>query len=309
MTVSYLTHSDCALHEMGPDHVEQPERIRVIHRALQERGLLQRMRALEPAPVTREKLLRVHAQDYLDRLERQQPQPGHYQSLDPDTIMNSHTWRAALLAAGAGVMAVDEIMAGRSQRAFCNVRPPGHHAERGRAMGFCLLNNVAIAAAHALDQHGLRKVAIVDFDVHHGNGTENIFHDDPRVMLCSTFQSPLYPFMGTKTGNEHIINVPLWARTNSATYRTTFTAKVIPPLTAFQPELVLFSAGFDAHQDDPLASLLLIDDDYAWITRTVLEATEPSAKGRAVSLLEGGYHLPALASSAVRHVEALLAAE
>ena len=308
MTVSYLTHPDCALHEMGSGHFEQPERIRTIHQALQERGLLQRMRALEPRPASREHLLRVHAPAHLDALEKQQPQPGQYQALDADTVMNSHTWRAALLAAGAGVLAVDEVMAGRSQRAFCNIRPPGHHAERDRAMGFCFLNNVAVAAAHALHQHGLKKVAIVDFDVHHGNGTENIFHDDPRVMLCSTFQSPLYPYMGEKTGNEHIINVPLWARTNSTTYRTTFMARVIPPLKAFQPELVLFSAGFDAHQDDPLASLLLVDDDYDWITRTVLETTAASAKGRAVSLLEGGYHLPALASSASRHVGALLAA-
>ena len=308
MTVSYLTHPDCALHEMGPGHFEQPERIRAIHQALQERGLLQRMRALEPRPASREHLLQVHTPAHLDALEKRQPQPGQYQALDADTVMNSHTWRAALLAAGAGVLAVDEVMAGRSQRAFCNIRPPGHHAERDRAMGFCVLNNVAVAAAHALHQHGLKKVAIVDFDVHHGNGTENIFHDDPRVMLCSTFQSPLYPYLGEKTGNEHIINVPLWARTNSMTYRTTFTARIIPPLKAFQPELVLFSAGFDAHQDDPLASLLLVDDDYDWITRTVLETTAASAKGRAVSLLEGGYHLPALASSASRHVGALLAA-
>lgn len=308
MTVSYLTHADCALHEMGPGHLEQPDRIRVVQQALQEHGFLQRMRALGPGPAGREHLLRVHAPAHLDALEKRQPQPGQYQALDADTVMNSHTWRAALLAAGAGILAVDEVMAGRSQRAFCNIRPPGHHAERDRAMGFCFLNNVAVAAAHALDQHGLKKVAIVDFDVHHGNGTENIFHDDTRVMLCSTFQSPLYPYMGEKTGNEHIINVPLWARTNSTTYRTTFTARVIPPLKAFQPELVLFSAGFDAHQDDPLASLLLIDDDYEWITRTVLETTAASAKGRAVSLLEGGYHLPALASSASRHVGALLAA-
>jgi acetoin utilization deacetylase AcuC-like enzyme len=308
MTVSYLTHPDCALHEMGPGHFEQLDRIRAIHQALQEHGLLQRMRALEPGPASREQLLRVHAPGYLDALEKRQPQPGQYQALDADTVMNSHTWQAALMAAGAVVLAVDEIMAGRSQRAFCNIRPPGHHAERDRAMGFCFLNNVAVAAAHALHQHGLKKVAIVDFDVHHGNGTENIFHDDPRVMLCSTFQSPLYPYMGEKTGNEHIINVPLWARTNSTTYRTTFTAKVIPPLKAFQPELVLFSAGFDAHQDDPLASLLLVDDDYEWITRTVLETTADSAKGRAVSLLEGGYHLPALASSASKHVGTLISA-
>ena len=308
MTLSYLTHPDCALHEMGPGHFEQPDRIHAIHQALAEHGLLQRMRTLEPGPASRDQLLRVHASGHLDALEKRQPQPGQYQALDADTVMNSHTWRAALLAAGAGVLAVDEVMACRSQRAFCNIRPPGHHAERDRAMGFCFLNNVAVAVAHALHQHGLKKVAIVDFDVHHGNGTENIFHDDPRVMLCSTFQSPLYPYIGEKTGNEHIINVPLWARTNSTTYRTTFTAKVIPPLKAFQPELVLFSAGFDAHQDDPLASLLLVDDDYEWITRTVLETTAASAKGRAVSLLEGGYHLPALASSASRHVGALISA-
>ena len=306
MTVSYLTHPDCTLHDMGPGHFEQPARIRVIHQALEEHGLLQKMQSLDPIPATREQLLRVHTSDHLHSLEKSQPRAGDYHSIDADTVMNSHTWRAALLAAGAGTMAVNVVMGGKSLRAFCNVRPPGHHAERNKAMGFCFLNNVAIAAAHAIHEYGLKKVAIVDFDVHHGNGTEDSFHDDSRVMLCSTFQSPLYPFMGEKTGNEHIINVPLWARTNSAVYRTTFTAKVIPALRAFQPELLLFSAGFDAHEQDPLASLMLVEDDFEWITRTSLEVTAKSTKGRAISFLEGGYHLPVLASSCVRHVQALV---
>ena len=173
-------------------------------------------------------------------------------------------------------------------------------------MGFCFMNNIAVAAAHALEQHGLRKLAIIDFDVHHGNGTEAIFADDPRVLLCSTFQSPLFPYSGEHTVSEHIVNVPLPAGTGSAAYRSVFSVRVIPALEQFQPELILFSAGFDAHRDDPLASLELVEDDYYWLTRTVIETTRQSSEARAISLLEGGYHLGALAASACRHVEALL---
>ena len=303
---AYFTHPFCRRHEMGEGHPEQPDRLRVIHNALSAQGLLDRMLQMEPLPAARDALLRAHDSHYLQALEQSQPEAGAYRALDPDTVMNSATWPAALLAAGAGLMAVDKVLDETVKRAFCNVRPPGHHAERARAMGFCFMNNIAVAAAHALEQHGLRKLAIIDFDVHHGNGTEAIFADDPRVLLCSTFQSPLFPYSGEHTVSEHIVNVPLPAGTGSAAYRSVFSVRVIPALEQFKPELLLFSAGFDAHRDDPLASLELVEDDYYWLTRTVIETTRQSSEARAISLLEGGYHLGALAASACRHVEALL---
>jgi acetoin utilization deacetylase AcuC-like enzyme len=234
------------------------------------------------------------------------PEPGEFTFLDADTGMNCHTWEALLLAAGAGVTAVEHIFSGGIDRAFCNIRPPGHHAARVKAMGFCFVDNVAVAVAHAIHAHGMRRVAIVDFDVHHGNGTEDIFRDDLRVLLCSTFQHPLYPYCGADTVSDHIVNIPLPAGTGGAAYRMAFSRRILPALESFEPEMVFFSAGFDAHRDDPLAFLELEEDDYRWVTRTVLDATQASASGRAVSLLEGGYHLPALASSAASHVRALL---
>jgi acetoin utilization deacetylase AcuC-like enzyme len=203
----YLYHPDLLRHEMGKGHAEQPDRVRIIDQALAARGLLDQMVRLEPIPAGIDELLPVHDSRYLQWLESSQPVRGAYQQIDPDTAMNTHSWQAALLAAGAGIMAVDRIMAGDIRRAFCNVRPPGHHAERARCMGFCFINNVAVAATRALERHGLLRVAIVDFDVHHGNGTEDIFADDPRVLLCSTFQSPLYPYRGENTVSDHMRNL------------------------------------------------------------------------------------------------------
>lgn len=303
---AYLYHPLCKRHAMGEGHPEQPDRLRVIHQALSVHGLLDRLLQMEPLPAAMDALLRVHDNAYLRSLEQAQPEEGAYRVLGPDAVMNNATWSAALLAAGAGLMAVDNVLGGTVKRAFCNVRPPGHHAVRARAMGFCFLNNIAVAATHALERHGLRKLAIIDFDVHHGNGTEAILADDPRVLLCSTFQSPLYPYSGESTVSEHIVNVPLPAGTGSADYRFAFSARVIPALERFQPELILFSAGFDAHRDDPLAALELTEEDYYWLTRKVIETTRLSSGGRVVSLLEGGYALGALAASACRHVEALL---
>ena len=305
-SLAYLYSPETELHEMGQGHPEQPERVRAIDRALAERGLLDRMMRLTPEPAPDAALLRAHGEAYLRSLTTSPPEPGGYRWLDGDTAMNRHSWRAARLAAGAGLMAVEAVMTGAAQRAFCNVRPPGHHAERHRAMGFCMINNIAVAAAQALEVHGLDRVAIVDFDVHHGNGTEDIFTDESRVLLCSTFQSPLYPYCGEDTRSDHIVNVPLPAGTDGAAYRKVFATRVVPVLERFLPELVLFSAGFDAHRDDPLAGMNLVEDDYHWVTRTVLEVTRLSSQGRAVSFLEGGYDLDALAASACRHVEALL---
>ncbi|HLF95908.1 MAG TPA: histone deacetylase family protein [Methylococcaceae bacterium] len=306
MKVAYVTHPACRLHVIVPGHPESPERLQAIETKLQTDGLLDRMSQITAHPATLEQLGRVHAAAYLDGLEHMRPEPGQYAFLDPDTGMNHHTWDALLAAAGAGVTAVDAIFRGEIERAFCNVRPPGHHAEKSKAMGFCFVDNVAVAAAHAIHVHGLKRVAIVDFDVHHGNGTEDIFRDEPRVLFCSTFQHPLYPHNGADTQSDHILNVPLPAGTGSASYRAAFSRRILPALQRFEPEMVFFSAGFDAHRDDPLASMELEEADYYWLTRAVLDATQTSASGRAVSLLEGGYHLPALAASATAHVRALL---
>jgi acetoin utilization deacetylase AcuC-like enzyme len=306
MKVACVTHPACRRHVIVPGHPESPERLQAIESGLREHGLFDRMIPVTARPATLEQLGRVHSAAYLKWLERMRPEPGQYAFLDPDTGMNEHSWDALLAAAGAGIAAVDAIFRGEIDRAFCTVRPPGHHAEKSRAMGFCFANNVAVAAAHAIQVHGLRRVAIVDFDVHHGNGTEDIFRDEPRVLFCSTFQHPLYPHKGADTRSEHIVNVPLPAGTGSTAYRAAFSRRILPALQNFKPEMVFFSAGFDAHRDDPLASLELNETDYYWITRQVLDTTQPTASGQAVALLEGGYHLPALAASAASHVKALL---
>jgi len=225
--------------------------------------------------------------------------------LDPDTWMNPHSWEAALRAAGALVLGTELVMQGMAKNAFCNVRPPGHHATRNQSMGFCLLNNVAVGVAHALEQHGLERVAIVDFDVHHGNGTEAIFRDEPRVMLCSTFQHPFYPFSGADSGSDHIVNVPLPAGTTGAAYREAFAARIRPRLEAFRPQCVFCSAGFDGHRDDDLAQFALVEADYAWITLQVMDVAARHASGRIVSVLEGGYDLSALGRSVAAHLKVL----
>lgn len=306
MKVAYFSHPVCLKHAIVEGHPESPERIRAVEEMLAFEGLLEKMIHVPFYPAGLDQIARVHSPQYIRWLQENKPEPGEYAPLDLDTSMNAFTWDAALIAAGAGIAAVDKIMAGEIDRAFCNIRPPGHHAERAKAMGFCFFNNVAVAAAHAIHEYGLNRVAIVDFDVHHGNGTEDIFRDEPRVLFFSTFQFPLYPNTGADTVSDHIVNVPLPAETDGAVYRELFAAKVIQTLNRFQPEMVFFSAGFDAHKDDPLGRMRLVEDDYRWITRSVLNATQSSTGGRAVSMLEGGYDLSALASSAAEHVRALL---
>jgi acetoin utilization deacetylase AcuC-like enzyme len=225
--------------------------------------------------------------------------------LDGDTAMNRYTYQAALRAAGAVVLGVDMVMEQKVENAFCNIRPPGHHAERARAMGFCIFNNVAIGAAHAMAKHGLKRVAIADFDVHHGNGTEDIFHDDPRVMLCSTFQHPFYPYSGADSGNNHIINVPLAAGTGGEEFRAAVTQHWLPALERFEPELLLVSAGFDAHCDDDMAALGLTEADYGWVTQELKRIAGKFSRRRIVSALEGGYELHALGRSVLTHVKML----
>jgi acetoin utilization deacetylase AcuC-like enzyme len=304
MQTAYITHPLCLKHDMGAHHPECPARIQAIEDQLIASGLLSYLQYCEAPEVTREQLLRVHDAAYIDSIFAAAPKQGLVE-LDGDTYMNPYTLPAALRAAGAAVMAVDKVMAGEVENAFCNIRPPGHHAERDRAMGFCIVNNVAVAAAHALGHHGLRRVAIADFDVHHGNGTENIFHDEPRVMLCSTFQHPFYPYRGADSGNDHIINVPLAAGTGSVEFREAVTNIWMPALESFQPELLLISAGFDAHRDDDMSSLQFLDADYAWVTEQLKRVAEKHCRGRIVSVLEGGYELHALGRSAMQHVKVL----
>lgn len=304
MPTAYLSHPDCLRHEMGSGHPESPDRLHAIEDELRASGLMRSLQRHDAPLATLEQLARVHDSAYIEEIQAAAPHTG-YAALDPDTMMNSFTWNAALRAAGAVVHAVDLVMSGKADNAFCAVRPPGHHAESARAMGFCIFNNVSVGVAHGLEQHGLQRVAIMDFDVHHGNGTENIFHDDPRVMLCSTFQHPYYPFSGANSGNAHIINVPLAAGTGSKVYREAVMRHCLPALEDFQPEMIFFSAGFDAHHQDPLAQLNLQEDDYTWVTAQVKAIAERHAHGRIVSTLEGGYELSALAQSALAHIKVL----
>ncbi|HLP99274.1 MAG TPA: histone deacetylase family protein [Sideroxyarcus sp.] len=304
MQTAYITHPLCLKHDMGAHHPECPARIHAIEDQLIASGLLGYLQQHDAPEATREQLLRVHEEAYLDAIIAAAPQQGTVE-LDGDTTMNPFTYPAALRAAGAAVLGVDLVMAQKVENAFCNIRPPGHHAERGQAMGFCIFNNVAVAAAHALAVHGLSRVAIADFDVHHGNGTEDIFHDDPRVMLCSTFQHPFYPYKGADSGNEHIINVPLAAGAGSEEFREAVTARWLPALEEFKPELLLISAGFDAHREDDMSMMRLVDADYSWVTERLKEVAYKHSQRRIVSTLEGGYELHVLGRCAMAHIKVL----
>src|SRR2546423_4931968 len=289
---------------MGEGHPERPERLVAIESNLLASRLDRLVVRAEAPEATREQLLRVHDAAYIDELERLSPGEG-LTWIDPDTAMCPDTLPAALRAAGAGTFATDAVIAGKAEAAFCSVRPPGHHAERARAMGFCFFNNVAVAAAHALERHGLRRVAIVDFDVHHGNGTEDIFRDDSRVLMVSTFQHPFYPGSGVEGRSERMVNVPLPAGASSQEFRAAVTGEWLPALDRFPPAMIFVSAGFDAHRDDGLAMLRLVESDYAWVTQQIRTAAARHASGRIVSMLEGGYDLGALARSVAAHLEHL----
>lgn len=289
---------------MGAGHPESPHRLMAIEDHLLARGLLQHLLEHEAPLATREQLSRVHDPAYVDAIAANSPRHGLVH-LDPDTAMNPHTYEAALRAAGAVVRAADLVIGEEAENAFCNVRPPGHHACRRRAMGFCFFNSIAVGAAHALDHHGLQRVAIVDFDVHHGNGTEDIFRDDPRVLMVSTFQHPFYPYSGTEGRSDHMVNVPLAAYSTAEQFRNAVTGMWLPALEAFGPEMLFISAGFDAHRDDDMAMLALTDADYAWVTQQMMDIARRHARGRIVSSLEGGYELDALARSVGQHIRVL----
>jgi len=304
--VAFISHAACRLHQMSPGHPEQPARVSVIAEELRARDLHDFLAHYEAPRATDEQLARAHPATYVEYIHAKAPTAG-LEALDPDTAMCPDTLEAALRAAGANVLAVDLVMSGRARRAFCNVRPPGHHAERSRAMGFCFFNNVAVGAAHALERHGLERVAILDFDVHLGNGTEDIFSDDARVLLCSLYQYPLYPDMNPPSVPGRIVNCPLPGGSGSDAFRAAVTQHWLPALEAFAPQMIFVSAGFDAHASDPLAELQLATEDYAWITDAACAVADRHASGRLVSTLEGGYDLAALAASGTAHVERLMA--
>ncbi|MBK9308997.1 MAG: histone deacetylase [Nitrospira sp.] len=298
-------------HDMGTGHPESPNRLRVIMQRLEESGTAARLVRIEPRPAEDEWITHVHTPGYVAALKRAAPATGRV-SLDPDTSMSPGSLTAAYFAAGGALAAVDAIMEGQVDHVFCAVRPPGHHAEASRAMGFCLLNNVAIAARYIQKKHGLTRVLIVDWDVHHGNGTQHSFEDDPSVLFFSTHQYPHYPGTGRGTergkgaGEGLTINVPMEAGQGDADYRAVFQNVLVAAADDFKPEIVIISAGFDAHTDDPLASMGLTEAGYTALTEIVTGIAKRHANGRILSSLEGGYHLPALAASVEAHVKALL---
>jgi acetoin utilization deacetylase AcuC-like enzyme len=304
MSVAFVTHSDCLKHEMGAHHPERPARLTAIEDQLIASGIAPHLTRFDAPLATDEQLARVHPLEYVRAIRQAAPQRGTVH-LDPDTAMNPFTLQAALRAAGAAVLATDLVLNKKVDTAFCSVRPPGHHACRARSMGFCIFNNVAVAVRHAVHEHGLERVAVIDFDVHHGNGTEDIFEGDEHVLMASIFQHPFYPYSGADDPARNMVNVPLPAGAGSREFRQAVTEAWIPALEEFEPELVVFSAGFDAHIEDDMAMLRFADADYGWVTAQVKAIADKHADGRIVSMLEGGYALSALGRSAVQHIKVL----
>jgi len=304
MGTAFVSHPICRRHEHRGAHPECPARLAAIEDQLVAAGLMDHLQRIEATPATREQLLRAHDESLLHWIESQSPSTGLVH-LGDDITLNPWSLEAARLAAGAVVCAVDGVLSKEFANAFCSVRPPGHHASRNHSAGFCIFNNIAVGALHALEHHGLDRVAVCDFDVHHGNGTEAIFHEDPRVLLCSSFQHPFYPFSGADTGNAHIIPTPLPAWSEGDAARVAVEKTWLPALEAFQPQMLFISAGFDAHREDDMAMLGWREDDYAWITTQLKAAADRHCGGRIVSALEGGYSLSALGRSVAAHIRVL----
>jgi acetoin utilization deacetylase AcuC-like enzyme len=324
MTTAIYTHPDCKRHEMGAWHPESPARLQAIEDQLIASRIDSYLDYREAPAADVAAIARIHAADAIRLVRDNVPSPeltsvpdrpsapmsrhSGYYPLDADTSLNAYSWQAALRAAGAAVAATDAVIAGELDNAFCAIRPPGHHARPSAPMGFCLFNNVAIAARHALEAHGLQRVAIVDFDVHHGNGTEEAFIDEPRVLMVSFFQHPFYPYSGIERSPRsrgNFVNVPVPARTNGDVVRQLVVEQWLPALHAHRPEMIFISAGFDAHREDDLGQMALVEADYAWLTGQVMAVARQYGKGRIVSCLEGGYNLSALGRSVVAHVKAL----
>jgi len=308
MSTLLLSHPDCLKHDTGPGHPERPDRLRAISRALQDEAFADLVR-VEAPKASLDTIALVHPRAFIEEVQNDIPLEGHFR-LEPDTAVSPGSWDAALRAAGAGIEAVDRIMTGKAKNAFCAVRPPGHHAEPDRAMGFCLFSNIAIAAFYARAAYGAERVAVVDFDVHHGNGTQKAFWTEKNLFYGSSHQMPLFPGTGAidETGVGNICNAPLNPGDGSDAFRAAWDDRIIPALNGFAPDLLLISAGFDAHRSDPLAQIELNDEDFGWITERLMEVADTHCDGRAVSMLEGGYALEALARSTDLHVKALMAA-
>ncbi|GKS77516.1 histone deacetylase family protein [Acidovorax sp. SUPP950] len=309
----YFTHRECWKHEMGPGHPECPARLDAIEDRLLATGVADALERIQAPEASLADIELAHDRRHVDALRGMSERlaeellaggPAHAQ-IDPDTSINTHTWNAALRAAGAALAATDAVMAGELENAFCCVRPPGHHATRDKAMGFCFFNNVAIAARYALKRHGLRRVAVVDFDVHHGNGTEDILAGDDRVLMVGIFQHPFYPYSGDRDPAPNMLNVPVAAYTRGMDIRELIEMLWIPRLEAFKPEMIFVSAGFDGHREDDMGQLGLTEQDYTWITQRVKDVARRHSKGRIVSCLEGGYMMDALARSVEAHVRVL----
>jgi acetoin utilization deacetylase AcuC-like enzyme len=308
MLAAYITHPDCNRHEMGSHHPECPERLGAINDHLLIKGLLDYMVSHDAPLATEEQLGRAHSSLYVREIFAASPTEGYFH-VDPDTQMNPHTLKAALRSAGAAIHATDLVLGGEAPTAFCNVRPPGHHAEHAAAMGFCFFNNVAVGIRHALDVHGLERVALIDFDVHHGNGSEDIFKADERVLMCSIFEKGLYPFSGEDAKGPNMVNVGLPSRSGGDRLREAVTQQWLPALEAFRPQLIYISAGFDAHREDDMGNLGFVEADYEWVTRQLMDVARRHCQGRVISCLEGGYVLSALARSVASHVKVLIGAD
>ena len=303
MSTAYISHTDFMKHEMGRHHPECPERIAAIEDQLIQSRLDAHLKRIDPPLASEADITRVHSEDHLAFVKSKAPSSG-YSMIDGDTIMNPATWTVSLRAAGAAIAAVDAVMQGEVNNAFCAIRPPGHHAEPHRSMGFCVFNNVAIATRYAIETYGLDRVAVIDFDVHHGNGTEAAFINDPHVLMCSFFQHPFYPYSGLD-GGDNMVNVPLPASTNGKVVREMISQTWIPRLHEFKPQLIIISAGFDAHREDDLGQMGLVEDDYVWMTKQLMEIANQYCEGKIVSCLEGGYNLSALGRSVAAHLKTL----
>ncbi len=308
MLAAYISHDDCSRHEMGDQHPECPERIGAVRDQLLITGLLNFMDSYEAPLASEEQLARAHSPAYIRQLAERVPQQG-YEHVDPDTLMNPYSYQAALRSAGAAVLGCDLVMSGKAAVAFCNVRPPGHHAERAAAGGFCFFNNVAVGIMHALEVHGLQRIALIDFDVHHGNGSEDILCQEARVLMCSIFEIGIYPFSGTAARGPNMVNIGLPSRVGGKEFRAAVDHSWLPALEQFKPELIFISAGFDGHREDDMGNLALVEADFAWVTQQIVQVAKRHAKGRIVSCLEGGYVMSALGRSAAAHVRALIGAD
>ena len=301
---AFISHPDTLLHVMDGNHPESPARITAIKNAVLASELKQKLQFYDAPAANKAQLERVHTKDYVDEIFNIAPKAGLVR-LDGDTSMGPMSLSAILHASGAVILATDLVLRGTVDNAFCCIRPPGHHAGKSNSAGFCIFNHVAVGVAHAMAQYNMKRVAIIDFDVHHGDGTEDIFKDNPNVMLCSTFQHPFYPHRGAESRSKNMVNLPLPAKAKGEDFKKVFESEIKPALAAFKPELIYISAGFDAHINDPLADLALTTQDYAWLTDFIKTIANNCCAGRIISSLEGGYHLPSLSESVLAHINSL----